>query len=137
MLKWVFFFFFFEVILKCARTVTFILLIHSTDVEDSLIPLKKEETWETLKWATNIKDHDFGNLLLEEGHELPTIFHHRSCYQYFTMKSGLQRINAGNTKRLELLETKLWAFDSHDTYKSTCRPNQGLVGKGNNPVLKK
>ena len=111
--------------------------IHCTDVDDSLNPLKREETWETSKRAANIRNHDFGNLLFAEGHQLPSIFYHRSCHQHFTMKASLERINNANTKRLELLETKLRTIDSFDTYESNCRPNRDLVGKGKSTILKK
>ena len=76
--------------------------IHSTDVDDLLIPLKKEGSWETLKRAWDIKNHDFSNLVFERHQLLPTMFYHWSCYQHCTMKSSLERINAANTKRLEL-----------------------------------
>ena len=72
-----------------------------------MISLKKEETWETLKRAANIRNHDFDNLVFKEGQQLPIIFYHRSCNQHFTMKTSLERINTANTKYLELLETKL------------------------------
>ena len=50
---------------------------------------------------------------------------------------NLERINAVNTKRSKLLETKLRAIDSPGTYESTCRPNQDLLGRGKNTILKK
>ena len=53
------------------------------------------------------------------------------------MKSSLERINAANTKRLELLETKLRAIGSFDTYESTCRPNRDLAGRGKNKNIEK
>ena len=99
-------------------------------------PLKKEETWETLQRAVNIRNHDFRNLLFAEGHQLPTIFYYRWCYQHFTMKSSLERISTANTKRLELLETKLRTIDLFDTYESNWRPNRDLVRKQKNAILK-
>ena len=48
------------------------------------------------------------------------------------MKSSLERINAANIKCLKLLETKLRAICSFDTYESTCRPNRDLPGRGKN-----
>ena len=60
--------------------------IHRTDVDDSFVSLKKEETWETLKRAENIKNCHFDNLVFEQEHQLPTTFYHQSCYQHFTMK---------------------------------------------------
>ena len=47
--------------------------MHCIDADDSLNPLKKEKTWETLKPAADIRNHNFGYLLFEE-HQLPTIF---------------------------------------------------------------
>ena len=52
------------------------LVLVGTDVDNSLIPLKKEQIWETLKAIANIRKHDFGNSVFEEGHQLPTIFYH-------------------------------------------------------------
>ena len=54
-----------------------------------------------------------------------------------TMKSSLERISTTNTKRLELLETKLRAIDLFHTYESNCRPNRDLVSKGKNTILNK
>ena len=49
------------------------------------------------------------------------------------MKSSLERINAPNTKRSELLETKLRIIDLfNNTYENNCQPNRGLVDKGRN-----
>ena len=53
------------------------------------------------------------------------------------MKSSLERFNTPNTKRSELLETKLRIINSLDNYENNCRPNRGLVDKGKNTVLKK
>ena len=46
------------------------------------------------------------------------------------MKSSLERFNTPNTKRSELLETKLRIINSLDNYENNCRPNRGLVDKG-------
>ena len=54
-----------------------------------------------------------------------------------TMKSSLERINTTNTKRLELLETKLRTIDLFDAYESNCRPNRDLVSKEKNTILNK
>ena len=71
--------------------------------------------------AANIRNHDFYNLVCEEGHQLPTVFSHQLCYQHFTTKSSLERINTLNTKRLELLETKLQIIDLfNNTYENNC-----------------
>ena len=53
------------------------------------------------------------------------------------MKSSLERINIPNTKRSELLETKLWIIDLFNIYENKCRPNWGLVDKEKNTILKK
>lgn len=99
--------------------------IHCNGVDDSLIPLKKVETSKTLKWAANIRNHDFSNL------------YHRSYYQHFSMKSSPERINAANIKLLQILETKLWTVNLFDTYEDNYQPNRDLVGKGKNTILKK
>ena len=54
------------------------------------------------------------------------------------MKSSLERINTPNTKRSELLETKLRIIDLfNNTYENNCQPNRGLVDKRRNKILKK
>ena len=104
----------------------------------SIDPLKVRGDLGNLKPAANIRNHDFGNLVFEEGHKLSTIYSHQLCYQHFTMKSSLERINIPNTKRSELLETKLQIIDLfNDIYENKCRPNWGLVDKEKNRILKK
>ena len=71
--------------------------VLNTYAGDSLISLKKEETWETLKRAVNKRNHDFGNLPFGEEYQLPIIFYHQSCNQHFIVKSSLERINTANT----------------------------------------
>ena len=99
--------------------------IHCNCVDDSLIPLKKVETSETLKWGANIRNRDFRNL------------YHRSYYQHISMKSSPERINAANIKRLQILETKLWTVNLFDTYEDNYQPNRDLLGKRKNTILKK
>ena len=90
----------------------------------SIDPFKVTADLGSLKPAANIRNHDFGNLVFEEGHKLSTIYSHQLCYQHFTMKSSLERINIPNTKRSELLETKLQIIDLfNDIYENKCRPN--------------
>ena len=69
-------------------------------------PFKVRAVLENLKATENIRNHDFGNLVFEEGHQLPTIFSSRLCYQHFTVKLSVDRTNTPNTKRSELLETR-------------------------------
>ena len=90
------------------------------------------------KPAANIRNHDFDNLVFEEGHLLPIIYSHRLCFQYFTMKSSLERINTANAKPSELLETNLRIIDSfNNTNENNCRPNRVLVDKERNKISKK
>ena len=53
------------------------------------------------------------------------------------MKSSPEKIDAANTKRLELLEAKLGTVDPFDIDANNCQPNRDLVGKGKNIILKK
>ena len=95
--------------------------IHCTDKDYPLIPFKVRADLGNLNPAANIRNHAFCNLVCEEGHQLPTIFSRRLCYQHFTTKSSLERINTLNTKRLELLETKLRIIDLfNNTYENNC-----------------
>ena len=54
--------------------------------------------------AANIRNHDFGNLVFEIGHQLPTIFSISYVINTLPWKSSLERINTPNTKHSELLE---------------------------------
>ena len=90
------------------------------------------------KPAANIRNHDFDNLVFEEGHQLPIIYSDRLRFRHFTMKSSLERINTGNAKRSELLETNLRITDSfNNTNENNCRPNRVLVDKERNKISKK
>ena len=104
----------------------------------SIDPFKVRADLGILKPVANIRNHDFGILVFEEGYQLPTIFSHRLCYQHFAMKSSLERINTPNTKRSELSETKLRIMDLfNNTYENNCQPNRSLVDKIKNTILKK
>ena len=89
------------------------------------------------KPTANMRNHDIGNLVFEKGHELPTISSHRLCYQHFTVKPSLGRINTPNTKRSEILETKLRIVDLfNNTYENNCQPNRGLLKNTKYTILK-
>ena len=65
----------------------------------SIDPFKVRADLANLKPAANTRNHDFGNLVFEEGYQLPTIFSHRLCYQHFIMKPCLEGINNPNAFR--------------------------------------
>ena len=51
----------------------------------SIDPFKVRADLGKLEKAANKRNHDFGNLVFEEGHKLPTIFSHGLSYQHFAM----------------------------------------------------
>ena len=71
--------------------------IHCTDSTDELIQLRHSKTWESIQKAAEIRGH---TLPITEIDCPPNIFYHRKCYQYFTMKSKLDRISKKKTGRI-------------------------------------
>ena len=79
--------------------------------------LKQISTWETLKRAAQIRCHDIQNHEVDEETGVPAINYHGKCYQFFTMKSSLDKIEDTLKKRLQ--------FASFDTSnESDTRPKQ-------------
>ena len=91
--------------------------------------LKQISTWETLKRAAEIRCHDIQNHEVDEETGLPAISYHQKLYQFFTMKSSLDKIEDALKKRL--------LFASFDTSnESDTRPKQGNSKQGTVLLLK-
>ena len=69
-------------------------MIHITDANESLVELKNPNTWENLKKAARVRNFTTGNLDLmnDDDSIVPDVKYHRKCYQAFTMKSKLEKI---------------------------------------------
>ena len=56
--------------------------------------MKNPNTWKNLKRAASIKNFTIGNLDLMNNDDaiVPNVKYHRKCYETFTMKSKLEKI---------------------------------------------
>ena len=87
--------------------------IHCTDSTDELIQLKHSKTWEILQRAAEIREHI---LPINEIDRLPNIFYHRKCYQYFTMKSKLDRISKTKQEEKSVLDSVILSLEEGYTF---------------------
>ena len=74
-------------------------IIHCTDDNTDLICPRDEESWQTLKNAAEIRNHQ--SLIeiaknVSEG-EIPEIYYHRKCRSVFTMKKLLDNMTRTTT----------------------------------------
>ena len=85
--------------------------------------LKQISTLGTLKRAAQIRCHDIQNHEVDEENGLPAISYQQKCYQFFTMKSSLDKIE-------DALKTRS-QFASFDTSnESDTRPKRGNSEQG-------
>ena len=77
------------------------------DADDELILLKSSTTWETLRNAAEIRKHEVLNVAINPQSGIPIVKYHRLCYQTFTMKSKLERVQNQNLKSQLVLERKI------------------------------
>ena len=99
--------------------------------------LTRKETLETLKKAASVRKHEALKKLTEgESDEVPSLLYHRKCYQYFTLKRSLEKIENNNKRKSEILNTKLQETDNFDSQEDDIRPKRGEFGNTvNNTVL--
>ena len=98
--------------------------------------LTRKETLETLKNAASIRKHEVLKKLTEgESIEVPSLLYHRKCYQYFTLKRSLEKIENNNKRKSEILNTKLKETDNFDSQEEDIRPKRGEFGNTVNTVL--
>ena len=93
--------------------------MHYTDATGQLTELKQISTWETLKQAAQIRCHDIQNHEVDEETGLPAISYHRKCYQFFTMKSSLDKIEDALKKDCNLLPLTLRTIQIQDLSEGT------------------
>ena len=85
--------------------------IHITQDDTATIPLSSYDSWETIRKSAIIRDHEVQNVEIEPGDNYPRIFYHRLCYQYFTMKSKLDRISKYNEARDTIIEERFGRYN--------------------------
>ena len=98
-------------------------LIHCSDAADNFTTLSSEQSWNTLKHAAGIRRFE-PIIQLSNETEIPVIIYHRKCYQTFTMKCLLDRLErkskeldkekVDNDSKLEqLLEDSVFEEECH------------------------
>ena len=97
----------------CDQQIRAFCSIHCTDSTDELIQLKHSKTWETLQKAAEIREHI---LPINEIDCLPNFFYHRKCYQYFTMKSTLDRISKKKQEKKSALDCVILGLEEDYTF---------------------
>ena len=98
--------------------------------------LTRKETSETLKNAASIRNHEVLKKLTEgESDEVPSLLYHRKCYQYFTLKRSLEKIENNNKGKSEILNTKLKETDNFDSQEDDIRPKRGEFGNTVNSTV--
>ena len=89
----------------------------------------RKETLETLKNAASTRKHEFLKKLTEgESDEVPSLLYLRKCYQYFTLKRSLEKIENDNKRKSEILNTKLQENHNFDLQEDDIRPKRGEFG---------
>ena len=99
--------------------------------------LTRKETLETLKNAASIRKHEVLKKLTEgESVEVPSLLYRRKCYQFFTLKRSLEKIENDNKIKSEILNTKLQEIDNFDSQEDDIRPKRReFVNTVNSTVL--
>ena len=86
----------------------------------------RKETLETSKNAASIRKHEVLKKLTEgESDEVPSLLYHRKCYQFFTLKRSLEKIENDNKIKSEILNTKLQEIDNFDSQEDDIHPKRG------------
>ena len=80
-------------------------MIHITGANEPLVELKNPNTWENLKKAARIRNFTIENLDLMNNDDaiVPDVKYHRKCYQIFTMKSELEKIQKSKQVTTDLV----------------------------------
>ena len=76
-------------------------MIHFSDDDGALVSPNSVESWETLKKAAEIRQHEgILNVKVTSPDEIPDgVFYHRKCRSIFTMKRDLEKIIAAERER--------------------------------------
>ena len=86
---------------------------------DELVSLKLPSTWNTIKRAAEIRKHNIINADVDPDSGVPDLKYHRLCYQTFTMKSKLERIQNQNLKNELELKSKISTVLDYDCSEET------------------
>ena len=84
-----------------------------------LVSLKLPSTWNTIKRAAKIRKHSIINANVDPDSGVPDLKYHRLCYQTFTMKSKLERIQNQNLKNELELKSKISTVLDYDCSEET------------------
>ena len=83
-----------------------------------------------------MRNHEVLKKLTEaESDEVPSLLYHRKCYQYFTLKRSLEKIENNNKRKSEILNTKLKETDNFDSQEDDIRPKRGEFGNTVNSTV--
>ena len=67
-----------------------------------------------------------------ESDEVPSLLYYRNCYQYFTLKRSLEKIENFNKNKSKILNTKLQEIDNFNSQEDDIRLKQGEFGNAVN-----
>ena len=98
------------------------------------------ETWQTLQNASRIRKQTIEcQVDPDDSENLPVIFYHRKCYQYFTMKSVLTKIEEERIKQFEALKARSEAIVSYEekVEERSTRSSESVLRDNNQTVLPK
>ena len=98
------------------------------------------ETWQTLQNASRIRKQTIEcQVDPDDSENLPVIFYHRKCYQYFTMKSALTKIEEERIKQFEALKARSEAIVSYEekVEERSTRSSESVLRDNNQTVLPK
>ena len=98
--------------------------------------LTRKETLETLKNAASIQKHEVLKKLTEgESDEVLRLLYHCKCYQCFTLKRSLEKIENDNQRKSEILNTKLQEIDNFNSQEDDICPKWGEFGNTINSTV--
>ena len=87
----------------------------------------KKDTWETLKYATAIRNHILASTLINETAEIPNnLYYHRKCYQRFTLKRDIEKLKAEQYKIDKIIGTPI-RDGSDETRKSKRKAGSSTI----------
>ena len=80
-------------------------MIHIADANEPLVELKNLNTWENLKKAARIRNFTIGNsgILNNDDAIVLGVKYHRRCYQTFTVKSKLEKVEKSKQVTADLV----------------------------------
>ena len=79
--------------------------IHCVGTEEKLTKLQNAKTWDNLQRAAEIRNEIIDVSRVDPSTNLPLLSYHRKCFQRFTMKKDLDRIQVRKAKSEEVANT--------------------------------